>query len=942
MALARWPRLVVAQLVICCAITAHAGVTSELQRAIREGTFEVVMKKPQDDPVSYEKPLPLDLLPYIERTDAYRSVGTAFALGHNTYVTAAHVIEAGIGSQFGPPELRRADGTVFAIDRILKFSMYEDFVVFSLRQDPKPSGFEVNKYPKLDEPVLAVGNALGEGIVIRDGLYTSETPEAQDGRWKWIRFSAAASPGNSGGPLCDESGRVIGIVIGKSPNENLNYSLPIARVLDAEDSKARFDQKVLVSLPYMQGTVTYAYKDEFKLPLPWPAFVEAFQNLTERHGDESQAQLLKTYAESTFPRGRGRDDLLFEPAIEGTKPRLVTQQADGTWSAALPSYQVAELPADGYVSVASEASVKLVNLVRSGAAADDAFYSDSKGFMDLALKGLDLRRAVGEDQVRVVSLGPAKSESLFTDQYGRKWQQRVWAVPHLDAFIVGALLPTPDGYSAVLLLTPSIALHSAKEVTKLFAGQLDVSYRGTLAQWQSALNRHALLPESLLGVKLERSPVWTLRTRRFISSVPSDVLSLTDKSPMTLTMGFMSDGPRTVWDIQEVWWDQDARRDTAIGVWRRARPPGTARLELRNRFESIRAHRTPYDGTLSRETAEMFSAMSILDVPGSKPGSVAADLEYGVTVHMIGPPSLSDTENSIKSVTGATHVLEHGLGEDLAAEKKPDSAMDAAFASLEREAMARIGDANIEIGRDIRGRLIGDDLHEFLQAVKKELAAMPDGGDSRESQKLLDLERQRLDWLRSYWSEYPALTHNRDMWGEFLQRNHFPAATPHEAAVTDAEGALLEALNGRPSAGWAERARVLRAAYIEERQDLVKRTLYRPGAADLIPRAAPCPAAATATSGTLRPRYGSSAHPLDELWPPRSKWLGEEGTVIATLQVSATGCVTRMAIAGSSGSEMLDSTVLRYFESTQFIPADSNGKAIESTVTVPVVFKLKN
>jgi TonB family protein len=261
---------------------------------------------------------------------------------------------------------------------------------------------------------------------------------------------------------------------------------------------------------------------------------------------------------------------------------------------------------------------------------------------------------------------------------------------------------------------------------------------------------------------------------------------------------------------------------------------------------------------------------------------------------------------------------------------------------LEREAMARIGDANIEIGRDIRGRLIGDDLHEFLQAVKKELAAMPDGGDSRESQKLLDLERQRLDWLRSYWSEYPALTHNRDMWGEFLQRNHFPAATPHEAAVTDAEGALLEALNGRPSAGWAERARVLRAAYIEERQDLVKRTLYRPGAADLIPRAAPCPAAATATSGTLRPRYGSSAHPLDELWPPRSKWLGEEGTVIATLQVSATGCVTRMAIAGSSGSEMLDSTVLRYFESTQFIPADSNGKAIESTVTVPVVFKLKN
>jgi TonB family protein len=180
------------------------------------------------------------------------------------------------------------------------------------------------------------------------------------------------------------------------------------------------------------------------------------------------------------------------------------------------------------------------------------------------------------------------------------------------------------------------------------------------------------------------------------------------------------------------------------------------------------------------------------------------------------------------------------------------------------------------------------------------------------------------------------------MWDEFLQRNHFPAATPHEAAVTDAESALFRVLGGRPSAEWAERARALRAAYIEERRDLVKRTLYRPGAADLIPRAAPCPVAATATSGTLRPRFGLSARPLDELWPTQSKRLGEEGTVMATLQVSATGCVTGMAIAGSSGSEMLDSTVLRYFESMEFIPADSNGKAIESTVTVPVVFKLKN
>jgi hypothetical protein len=70
--------------------------------------------------------------------------------------------------------------------------------------------------------------------------------------------------------LCDADGKVLGIVIGKSPNENLNYSLPIARVLDGEAMKARFDQKSLASLPYLHGTLTYAYKDEFALPLTWP------------------------------------------------------------------------------------------------------------------------------------------------------------------------------------------------------------------------------------------------------------------------------------------------------------------------------------------------------------------------------------------------------------------------------------------------------------------------------------------------------------------------------------------------------------------------------------------------------------------------------------------------------------------------------------------------
>lgn len=45
----------------------------------------------------------------------------------------------------------------------------------------------------------------------RDGIYTSDTSEDRNGEWRWIRFSAVASPGNSGGPLLDKDGKVAGI-----------------------------------------------------------------------------------------------------------------------------------------------------------------------------------------------------------------------------------------------------------------------------------------------------------------------------------------------------------------------------------------------------------------------------------------------------------------------------------------------------------------------------------------------------------------------------------------------------------------------------------------------------------------------------------------------------------------------------------------------------------
>ena len=182
------------------AARADATLDASLLPGIQSATFEVVAAKPRDT-LSYEKPLPMDLLPYQERTDKYYSVGTAFAIGPNRFVTAAHVLMIGYQSLWGPPELRDASGKVYAIDKVEKFALRRDFVVFSLVDPPKVAPLAIDATPSLNQVVFSVGNALGTGVVIRNGLYTSDTPEEQDGQWKWIRFSAAASPGNSCGSM---------------------------------------------------------------------------------------------------------------------------------------------------------------------------------------------------------------------------------------------------------------------------------------------------------------------------------------------------------------------------------------------------------------------------------------------------------------------------------------------------------------------------------------------------------------------------------------------------------------------------------------------------------------------------------------------------------------------------------------------------------------------
>ena len=67
--------------------------------------------------------------------------------------------------------------------------------------------------------MIAVGFPFGIGPSVSSGIVSGlkrqfRSPDGQQLLNNLIQFDAAVNPGNSGGPLVDMSGRVVGIVIG--------------------------------------------------------------------------------------------------------------------------------------------------------------------------------------------------------------------------------------------------------------------------------------------------------------------------------------------------------------------------------------------------------------------------------------------------------------------------------------------------------------------------------------------------------------------------------------------------------------------------------------------------------------------------------------------------------------------------------------------------------
>jgi len=104
------------------------------------------------------------------------------------------------------------------------------------------------------------------------------------------------------------------------------------------------------------------------------------------------------------------------------------------------------------------------------------------------------------------------------------------------------------------------------------------------------------------------------------------------------------------------------------------------------------------------------------------------------------------------------------------------------------------------------------------------------------------------------------------------------------------------------------------------------------------PVAAPAPVQHQVTGVAQDPK-----HPLhigEDYYPDASKRAGEEGRCIVQVTVSADGRITGETIQQTSGFPRLDEACLKGVHGQRMKPATEDGKPVEKTASLPIVWKL--
>lgn len=163
-----------------------------------------------------------------------KNVGTGFFISPDGYaVTCKHVIEVN-----GVHTAILNNQEEYPIGVISKSSRYDLALILVTTHKKVPFlKFRDPLTMQAGDRVYAVGSSVGLQSTITDGLFTGVRKQMPS-EIRAVQFSAPVNPGNSGGPLIDKNGKVIGAVSWKLlsndgvPVSGIGFAVPSEYILN--------------------------------------------------------------------------------------------------------------------------------------------------------------------------------------------------------------------------------------------------------------------------------------------------------------------------------------------------------------------------------------------------------------------------------------------------------------------------------------------------------------------------------------------------------------------------------------------------------------------------------------------------------------------------------------------------------------------------------------
>ena len=173
---------------------------------------------------AYIAPSVGEIVVFDEHGDEY-ALGSGFFIDdEGTMITNFHVMEGAYSA-----EVTTSDGATHSVESVLGYDTAIDLAM--LHVDITDNSFLLLS----DEPVLtgetvyAIGSSLGLTSTFSDGIVSTASRDYDGVRY--IQTTAPISHGNSGGPLVDTHGWVVGInTMSMAEGQNLNFALDVREI----------------------------------------------------------------------------------------------------------------------------------------------------------------------------------------------------------------------------------------------------------------------------------------------------------------------------------------------------------------------------------------------------------------------------------------------------------------------------------------------------------------------------------------------------------------------------------------------------------------------------------------------------------------------------------------------------------------------------------------